>query len=115
QEALEKINTDIQNIESEINTIKNQIIQANVGAEKVNKYLKDFFGDDQLQLKPLDEGKYQIYRGNMLAKNLSTGEKNIIALVYFISKLEETNFNLCDAIVFIDDPVSSLDSNHTFR
>jgi len=67
-------------------------------------------------LTPLDDGKhYQITRNNVLAKNLSTGERNIISLIYFITKLEENNFNLNDAIIFIDDPVSSLDSNHIFK
>jgi len=46
---------------------------------------------------------------------LSTGEKNIISLVYFFTKLEETGFDFDNAIIFIDDPVSSLDSNHIFK
>ncbi len=43
---------------------------------------------------------------------MSTGERNIISLIYFFTKLEETNFDIQNAVVFIDDPVSSLDSNH---
>ncbi|MCX7998328.1 MAG: AAA family ATPase [Leptospiraceae bacterium] len=112
---IQKIGEKIENLKNEINELKNKIAESNEGSEKVNRYLKDFFGDDQLKLKPLNDGCYQIYRNDKIAKNLSTGEKNIISLVYFITKLEEDNFNLKEAIVFIDDPVSSLDHNHTFK
>ncbi len=102
-------------IDKEIKQINEQISKSNIGAEKINKYLTDFFADDQLKLQSLDDGTYQIYRNDRIAKNLSTGEKNIIALVYFITRLEENNFNINDAIILIDDPVSSLDSNHTYK
>ncbi|MCM8820198.1 MAG: AAA family ATPase, partial [Candidatus Omnitrophica bacterium] len=102
-------------LEKKINVINNQIKSEAIGAEKINTYLTQFFNDDKLKLKLLDNGKYQIYREDVIARNLSTGEKNIIALIYFFVRLEEKNFNLSDSIVFIDDPVSSLDSNHTFK
>jgi wobble nucleotide-excising tRNase len=86
-----------------------------IGADKLNKYLKQFFSSDKLKIKLTDNGRYKLYRNDQLAKNLSTGEKNIISLVYFFTKLEETKFNLNNAIIFIDDPVSSLDSNHIFK
>ena len=53
-------------------------------------------------------------RGNDIAKNLSDGEKTAIAFSYFMVTLEsllEEN-KLQDTIVFIDDPISSLDANH---
>jgi wobble nucleotide-excising tRNase len=105
----------IQDITKQIKYVKEKIVKCNLGSEKINRYLNDFFGDDHLRIKPLDDGKYQIFRGDALAKNLSTGERNIIALVYFITKLEENNFAVNQAIVFIDDPVSSLDNNHTYK
>ncbi|MGC8769925.1 MAG: AAA family ATPase [Brevinematia bacterium] len=105
----------IQELTKQIESKREEILKCNLGSEKINRYLNDFFGDDHLRIKPLDDGKYQIFRGNTLAKNLSTGERNIIALVYFITKLEENNFAVNQAIVFIDDPVSSLDSNHTYK
>ncbi len=105
----------LDNISQEINEINLKIKQANIGAEKINEYLKQFFGDDQIKLNPLDDGTYQIQRAEIIAKNLSTGEKNIISLIYFMTKLEENNFDKSNAIIFIDDPVSSLDSNHIFQ
>ena len=53
-------------------------------------------------------------RGSNIANNLSDGEKTAIAFSYFMvtlkSLLEENK--LQDTIVFIDDPISSLDANH---
>ncbi len=106
---------ELDNISQSINKINTQIKRANIGAEKINNYLRQFFGDDQIKLNPLDDGTYQIQRAENIAKNLSTGEKNIISLIYFITKLEENNFDKSSAIIFIDDPVSSLDSNHIFQ
>ncbi|MCL6523940.1 MAG: AAA family ATPase [Thermoflavifilum sp.] len=103
------------NIVETINSINSKIKQANIGAEKVNKYLKQFFRDDQIKLNSFDDGTYQVNRAGIVAKNLSTGEKNIISLIYFMTKLEENNFDKSKAIIFIDDPVSSLDSNHIFH
>lgn len=110
-----EVEARIQDITKQIESVKENIVKCNLGSEKINRYLNDFFGDDHLRIKPLDDGKYQIFRGDALAKNLSTGERNIIALVYFITKLEENNFAINQSIVFIDDPVSSLDSNHTYK
>lgn len=118
-EKLEKQKNEIESrittFSQEINEINLKIKQANIGAEKINEYLKLFFGDDQIKLIPFDDGTYQVQRAGVIAKNLSTGEKNIISLIYFMTKLEENNFDKAKAIIFIDDPVSSLDSNHIFQ
>jgi len=71
--------------------------------------------NDKLKIETTDDGKYKLYRNDQIAKNLSTGEKNIISLIYFFAKLEETEFDFNNAVIFIDDPVSSLDSNHIFK
>lgn len=112
---ISQLQDEIEKYDKEIKQIKEQIARSNIGAEKINNYLKAFFADDHIQLKALDDGTYQLYRNNLIAKNLSTGERNIISLIYFITKLEESDFHKNKAIVFIDDPVSSLDSNHTFK
>ncbi len=112
---IDDIEKQLDELNSEIMNIEKKISQSNKGAQKINEYLKTFFADDQIQLKLLEDGSYQIYRNGSIAKNLSTGERNIISLVYFITKLEEDNFPKNNAVVFIDDPVSSLDSNHIFK
>ncbi len=111
---IKKLENEIKFVESEIETINKQIIAAAIGAEKINEYLKRFFNSDRLQIQLTSNGKFKLFRDKCIAKNLSNGERNIISLIYFFAKLEETNFNLSNSIIFIDDPVSSLDSNHIF-
>lgn len=111
---IEKLENEIKSIDSEIETINKQIIAAAIGAEKINEYLKRFFNSDRLQIQLTSNGKFKLFRDKCIANNLSNGERNIISLIYFFAKLEETNFNLSNSIIFIDDPVSSLDSNHIF-
>jgi Uncharacterized protein conserved in bacteria len=49
------------------------------------------------------------------AKNLSSGEKTAIAFSYFLTRLEDRETDISKAMVFIDDPISSLDSNHLYN
>ncbi len=84
-------------------------------AELINKYLKDYFGRNDLELKiDKDEKiKFSIYRGAELALNLSEGECSLIAFSYFLATIKdyEKTDNL---ILWIDDPISSLDNNQIF-
>ena len=84
-------------------------------AELINKYLKDYFGRNDLELKiDKDEKiKFSIYRGTELALNLSEGECSLIAFSYFLATIKdyEKTDNL---ILWIDDPISSLDNNQIF-
>ena len=123
QSEIEKIDSNIQSlkleidekIDKKIDNINAQIKKEAIGADRINKYLKQFFNDDKLKVQLTENSKYKLYRNSQVAKNLSTGEKNIISLIYFFAKLEETDFDFNNAVIFIDDPVSSLDSNHAFK
>jgi len=89
------------------------------GADKVNQYLNNFFGHEGLKLKATEEAdgrafKFEIKRGNQLAKNLSEGECSLVAFCYFMAKLEDSESQDKKLIIYIDDPISSLDSNHIF-
>lgn len=92
------------------------------GALKVNEYLNNFFGHDFLTLKALEEpdqfgGKkirFEIIRNDKKAHHLSEGECSLIAFCYFMAKLEDIETKGSKPIIWIDDPISSLDSNHIF-
>ncbi|MCK9299792.1 MAG: AAA family ATPase [Bacteroidales bacterium] len=89
------------------------------GALKVNKYLNDFFGHDFLTLQTFEEEtdkkiKFEIVRNGKKAHHLSEGECSLIAFCYFMAKLEDVETKGTKPIIWIDDPVSSLDSNHIF-
>ncbi|MGB9755831.1 MAG: AAA family ATPase [Desulfurella sp.] len=114
-EKIKNLEQKINNITEEIKEIEQKIKASAIGAKKLNEYLNNFFGDDRFKIEQTENGRYKLYRNDQIAKNLSTGERNIISLIYFFSKLEETNFDLGNSVIFIDDPVSSLDSNHMHK
>lgn len=104
-----KNNTDISELEKKTSNIGKAV-------KEINKHLKEFFGREEIELE-LDNDKkgYIINRDGHPAKNLSEGEKTAIAFSYFIVKVEEKEFKIKDGIIFIDDPISSFDSNFIYH
>ena len=92
------------------------------GALKVNEYLNNFFGHNFLTLQALEEAdqlggkkiRFEIIRNGKKAHHLSEGECSLIAFCYFMAKLEDIETKGSKPIIWIDDPISSLDSNHIF-
>jgi len=81
--------------------------------------LGHFFGHRGLRLVAVEgtdtrPGEFAIRRGDQVAHNLSEGECSLVAFCYFMAKLEDAESVGRKLIVYIDDPVSSLDSNHVF-
>lgn len=113
--AITTANDEIGALKAAIKGIELQLSETVKGAEKVNEYLCQYFGKGDLTIKVTADNRFQLYRGDVLAKNLSEGEKTAIAFAYFIAKLEDKHTTLANSVVFIDDPISSLDSNHLFN
>ena len=89
------------------------------GAQKVNQYLNDYFGNKFLSLQAQENQDtktvhFSIERNGAIAFNLSEGERRLIAFCYFIAKLEDIETKDIQPIIWIDDPISSLDSNHIY-
>lgn len=89
------------------------------GARKVNAILKNYFGHRFIELRAVkkdnEEGVYfDVFRGEQKAYNLSEGERNLVAFAYFVAKLEDVETISENPIIWIDDPISSLDANHVF-
>ena len=89
------------------------------GARKVNAILKNYFGHRFIELRAVkkdnEEGVYfDVFRGEQKAYNLSEGERNLVAFSYFVAKLEDVETVAEKPIIWIDDPISSLDVNHVF-
>ncbi len=118
------LTSEIEKVKSEITTINNEI--ANLNAELTNqkapmseieRYIYIVFGCRKFTLTYDESTKsYYICRENgEIAKNLSEGEKTVIAFAYFLATLKTHNFDLKNAIIVIDDPVSSLDQQYLFN
>lgn len=105
------LNTDI----SELNK-RNVNTAAAVGG--INRILGDSgFQGFSLRAKEGDENVYEVIReDNSVAENLSEGERNFIAFLYFYHQVRGSmNSNeLKEKIVVIDDPVSGMDSAALF-
>lgn len=107
----------ILSLQEEMASLKAQISQAQKGREKLNSYISKFLTNSSIEIRVVeDEGqeRFVLMRAEQIAKNLSEGEQTAVAFSFFLTKLVEVE-NFQDLIVFIDDPVSSLDSNLLFQ
>jgi len=86
------------------------------GQEELNIYLRIFLNREDIQIA-IEKDKFVLKRGTHPANNLSEGEKTAIAFAYFLTELKsrKKEGKLKDTIIFFDDPISSLDSNHIFQ
>jgi len=93
------------------------ISQAQKGREELNGFIDKFLSGSNIAIEVTKVGeseRFRLVRGSSPAANLSEGEKTAIAFAFFLIKLKESQ-NMEDLVVYIDDPVSSLDSNHLFQ
>lgn len=101
-----------------------------LAAQKVTELLKNHFGNGSLSLAPeqvdgdvdMETGevkprtRFVVMRGGDPAKNLSEGERSLISFCYFIAQMadELDGPEAGRLVIYIDDPISSLDSSHIF-
>lgn len=110
---------EIREAEAEVQTLRAKQKDERKGAERVNALLNNFFGHDGIKLEARDDAdhatvKFEITRNGKSAYNLSEGECSLIAFCYFMAKLEDPESKGKELIIYIDDPISSLDGNHIF-
>jgi wobble nucleotide-excising tRNase len=122
QKDIEKLSKQIvdsneknRDLEEEIRKIQHLISEEVRGAQTINDYLTLYFGKDDILLQVNDEKKYQLIRQGRVANNLSEGEKTAISFSYFLARLHDKNTKLNETVLYIDDPISSLDSNHLYN
>lgn len=119
--VLQKLATRAQRKRSKAQTmilkLKAKVRSIEKGRERLNRYIQGFLGHDGIKIAVQGSGhdteRFVINRDNQIARNLSEGEKTAIAFSYFLTKLEEEPIQ--DTVVYIDDPISSLDSNHIYH
>ncbi|NKB61268.1 MAG: AAA family ATPase [Gammaproteobacteria bacterium] len=118
-----RIENDIGDKEELLASKRRELNDEEKGAKKVNEYLNNFFGHQFLSLQALkddipgDEAKhirFEIVRDGKKAYHLSEGESSLLAFCYFLAKLDDVDTKDSKPIIWIDDPISSLDGNHIF-
>lgn len=94
--------------------IEARIQQQSIAAQKINETIQFLLPDNSITVIEIPGGYFEFRRDATPANNLSDGEKTAITFAYFLATLENNGASLNQAIVFIDDPISSLDSNHIY-
>lgn len=115
----EKISELIKEKQSAINAKKRQLNDEEKGAQRVNGYLNNFFGHKFLKLEAIKGEnskniRFEVMRDGKKAYHLSEGERSLLSFCYFLAKLDDIETHNSKPIIWIDDPISSLDSNHIF-
>lgn len=119
-----RIDGEIMQKEKLIASKKRELKDEENGAKKVNEYLNNFFGhrfltleakkDDTASGEELKQIRFEVIRDGKKAYHLSEGECSLLAFCYFLARLDDTNTKNSKPIIWIDDPISSLDGNHIF-
>lgn len=118
--GIKKTTKEIEEKEKEKKVLEAQISESVAGAEKVNTILKRLFmGKTEIELaqkSPIETEKYVLKRNGKPAHHLSEGEKTAISFAHFLASLESKDLvdKYGEIILYIDDPISSLDNNHIY-
>jgi len=120
KEVVRKIDQTITFLNEEKIVLEANAKDESAGAQTINEYLTRYFGHDDLKLVAETDStntKFIIRRGAEKANNLSEGECSLISFCYFIAKMKDElngTTRTFNPIIYIDDPISSLDCNHVF-
>lgn len=107
---------NLQEVQERVNILKRQTVDETIAADTINRLLAGLGNQSFTLVKSRSndqQGNYIIhdYNGSVRdIKSLSTGEKNIVAFLWFISNLE--NLVLAESkqqVVIFDDPMNSND------
>lgn len=113
-----KLKAEIAYLTREISDLNKHNANTEAAIDSINKILQDSgFQGFSIRAKEGVENVYEIVRENGdVAENLSEGERNFIAFLYFYHRVRGSmnSEELKEKIVVIDDPVSSMDSTALF-
>ena len=108
-------------ITTEIKSEEDKLKSEGEACRRIKNILNHDFGHQALSLEPIEanttngkEIKFEIQRNGTKAHNLSEGEQSLISFCYFLAKIQDDLDQNKKPIIWIDDPISSLDSNHIF-
>lgn len=119
QGEIERLTGELETIKGKLKTLRGSTVETETAKESINTMLRDS-GMQGFSLHPKSgvENVYEVRRADgTIAENLSEGEKNFIAFLYFYHLVygsDSAEGETRDKIVVIDDPVSSMDSASLF-
>lgn len=101
-------------IDDGIRVIELKIRQSSIAASKLNELLNYLLLGSNIEVANLGDVEFEFRRNGSVANNLSEGEKTAVCFAYFLTSLESNGASVNQTIIFVDDPISSLDSNHVY-
>ncbi len=110
---------EIERLERELKDLKKEAKNVQIPADRINGLLASTFPYKKIELDDsVEEVGYVLKRDGVECGlgSLSEGERNFLALAYFLLSINDEEEKLDEkAIIIIDDPVSSLDSDSLFQ
>lgn len=112
-------NKAIEAIKTQLRTLRGKTVETETAKDSINQMLRDS-GMQGFSLQPKRgvDHVYEVRRPDgSIADNLSEGERNFIAFLYFYHLVygsDSADGETREKIVVIDDPVSSMDSGSLF-
>lgn len=114
QETIRIESINLSKLRARTDELDKEIKDSQIPVEKINADIAFIMGRDELVFINKQMG-YQIMRNGKVAKNLSKGEENAIALIYFFNSFLDADANIDESIVVLDDPISSFDTNFYYN
>lgn len=121
QRQLDELKTKKSVIENQIEEEEAKLKSEEEACKRIKNILNHNFGHQALSLEPIEvnttngkEIKFEIQRNGTKANNLSEGEQSLISFCYFIAKIQDDLDENKKPIIWIDDPICSLDNNHIY-
>ena len=111
---IESQTKELNRLKDKITTFEQEIRNSQIPADAINRDIAFIMGRSELVFTNSDLG-YQIKRNGKKATNLSKGEENAIALIYFFNTLLDVEADASNTIIVLDDPISSFDSNFYYN
>lgn len=117
-DSLEDVNKQIETLRRDISFIEAQMKQVNIALDFINEALSYIFFHKRRMVLNNADGKYVLKSNgrDVKPKDVSTGERNAIALCYFFAKIFENhhknNRYTDENLVVLDDPVTSFDKDN---
>lgn len=104
----------LKDYERRVKALEAKLKSTSAALKELNTYIQSLLSNKDLEIKETSTSKFRLFRKDIAASNLSEGEKTAITFSLFLVELEKMfkKGELIETIVFIDDPISSLDSNH---
>ncbi len=117
REEHERLVSEIGRDERLLKEAKAEQYSSNEMAQQITRDLASIYGKAHLTIEVSEDGQsYLCRRDGQPAEHLSEGERNTLALIYFLRLLEDESTGIlpADRVVVVDDPSSSFDREAVF-